>query len=122
MSNEQRLPLVTEDDPGIRPAGSPVHCYYCNRGVGQEHKRDCVILSKKVKLRATVEYEVYVPFEWDKEMIEFHRNDGTWCADNLVNDLEKHLKGTEGCLCDRTKIDFVEVVEAGPVIKRDRDY
>ena len=46
-------PLVHERDDGIRPAGRPDECFYCHRKVGQEHKRQCGIIDKRVEMRVT---------------------------------------------------------------------
>lgn len=94
-------------------------CFYCHNKEGQDHKDDCVTLKQRVRLRVELEYEVLVPASWDKEMIEFHRNDGTWCADNIVTDLQRYVKRAEkkelGCLCRDAKFTFLKVVDAGPL-------
>ena len=70
-------------------------CFYCQSAIGGTHKNDCVLVKKTVKIHAT--YEITVPADWDEKMIEFHRNDGSWCVDNMFDELEE-LKGDE-CLC-----------------------
>lgn len=107
------LPLVTKDDDGIRPAGKPDECFYCGAKVGEHHHYDCVTVTKTVKVKATVEYEIEVPLFWKKDNIEFHYNDGTWCADNIVNDLDNYIaklneKGE--CLCPYCKIEVLDDV------------
>jgi len=47
----------------------------------------------------TIEYEVDVPSRWGKENIEFHRNEGSWCADNGLDELQE-LAEKKGCLCE----------------------
>ena len=100
-------PLVKENDCGIRPAGKPDECFYCKSKVGQPHKHNCVCVSKKVKLKATIEYIKEVPICWDKERIEFQFNGGTWCADNLIEDINNYIKKTGDCLCMHTKIEVI---------------
>jgi hypothetical protein len=56
------------------------------------------LINKMVRVRMTVEYEVEVPASWDRHMIEFHRNEGSWCSDNALYELEK-LAEDKGCLC-----------------------
>lgn len=82
-----------------RPAGDDEHCFYCGRPIGAEHKSNCVLVYKKVKVKLVVEYEIEVPSRWNKSDIEFHRNDGSWCASNLIQELET-LDESEGCLCN----------------------
>ncbi len=36
-----KFPLVDKNDDGIRPAGKPDQCFYCQQKVGSEHKKDC---------------------------------------------------------------------------------
>jgi hypothetical protein len=37
-------------------------------------------------------------------MCEFHKNDGSWCADNFV---EHALPPTNGCFCGHTTFEYV---------------
>lgn len=106
-------PVVQPDDPGIRPAGKPDACFYCDRKVGEEHGRECVIVNKVVKLRYVIECDVLVPHFWDKGMVEFHRNDSSWCCNNAVHDIQAQQKDGD-CLCDRTVTEFITVVDATP--------
>ena len=85
-----------------RPAGKPDRCFYCGNEIGQMHNTGCVIMSKKVKVRFTIEYDIEVPIDWKKDLIEFSRNEGSWCVDNMVAELEQLAKKAEeedGCLC-----------------------
>lgn len=66
--------------------------------------------TKPAKVRATIEYTVQVPASWDKHMVEFHRNDGTWCADNMVAELQELIdEERDTCLCDSVKFECIEV-------------
>lgn len=65
-----------------RPAGKPGECFYCWKSVGEMHEFDCVIPQKKVRVRFSIDYEVSVPFSWNKRNIEFHRNESSWCQLN----------------------------------------
>ena len=99
--------LVTEK--ATRPAGKDGECFYCQRKIGEPHKPDCVLINKKVKLRMTVEYDVDVPAYWDKKQIESHRNDGSWCANNALVELEE-LFCTDGdgpCLCSVAEFEYL---------------
>lgn len=72
-----------------------------------------LLLLKKVKMRATIEYETEVPVHWDKERTEFHYNDGCWCADNIVGELKSYIdylnkNGSCLCFCNQCKIELIE--------------
>ena len=95
--------IVTEK--AQRPADMNGHCFYCQQPIGSAHEDDCVLVKKRVKVRMTVEYEVEVPARWDKEQIEFHRNEGSWCSDNALAELEE-LEG-DGCLCPITEFEYL---------------
>ena len=97
---------VTE--AAMRPASDQRRCFYCHQPIGSDHGPDCVLVRKKVKVRMTVEYEIDVPANWDKGMVEFHRNEGTWCADNAVEELQAIIDKGEGCLCGCTEYEYIE--------------
>lgn len=61
MSKPATFPLVAENDDGIRPAGSPDQCFSYQRFVGQPHGPDCVVVSKRVRLRYIVEIDADIP-------------------------------------------------------------
>ncbi|MDO8414146.1 MAG: hypothetical protein Q7S51_10205 [Gallionellaceae bacterium] len=82
-----------------RPAEMNGKCFYCQQPIGDVHKSTCVLISKKVKVRMIVEYDIEVPAHWDKNKIESHRNDGTWCSNNALDEL-KNLSDEQGCLCN----------------------
>jgi len=70
-----------------RPADMNGKCFYCQQPIGSYHKN--------------------VPVDWSREMIEFHRNDGTWCSDNLVKELQEIIT-TDTCLCPLTNFEYLE--------------
>ena len=78
-------------------------CFYCQQKIGQLHKDDCVLIKKKVKVRMIVDYEIEVPAHWDKRQIEFHRNQGSWCFSNALDELAEYE-----CICDFTKFELLE--------------
>lgn len=84
---ELKHPIVTKDDDGIRPAGKPDECFYCSEKVGQKHKLDCVTITRKVVVEYAFTLVIDFPQTWDKEDIEFNRNEGTWCANNALAEL-----------------------------------
>lgn len=89
-----------------RPGGRKDQCFYCNQKIGDNHKDDCVLLQKTVKVRAIIEYDIKVPAHWKKHNVEFHRNDGTWCSANIIEELET-LVENGNCLCQSTKYKFL---------------
>jgi len=125
-------PLVHDLDDGIRPAGDPGSCFYCNQKIGSPHREDCVIVTKRVLVRiksfddaVTGMWELDVPYCWDRSMIEFMYNDGSWCADNIFdydsvawdqpNAKELlNLMSCGGCLCDKIRFEFTRVVDGSP--------
>ena len=114
------FPKVTKNDHGIRPAGRPDQCFYCRSMVGEEHKSDCVVVTKRVRLKATIFYDVEVPHDWDQKMIEFRYNDSTWCTTNVTQDIKKYAEKSGDCLCfNGSKIEFVEVIDSTPLILGD---
>jgi hypothetical protein len=93
---------VTANDDGIRPAGKPDECFYCRRKVGEKHKPTCAMVT------VVNFYEVYLdglhvgvwstkdPASWDLRMQHFHKNEGSWCSNNMRKQGELMLhKGVE---------------------------
>jgi len=90
----------------VRPAGKSDECFYCKKKLGEEHALDCVIRSRTVIVDFTIRMVTHEPENWDKEQIEFHYNEGSWCSDNFLDDLERRSKKM-GCSCDITDAKFV---------------
>lgn len=111
-----KIPLVAVNDDGIRPAGKQDECFYCHQKIGQPHKADCVVITKRVKIKYTIELEVDVPYSWEAHEIEFQRNESSWCASNLIDEL-KDYEEKHGCLCGITTCEFVEVIDNKPTRK-----
>ena len=40
---------------------------------------------KPVVVEATIQYIAWVPDDWDDQMLDFHFNDGSSCADNQID-------------------------------------
>jgi len=114
-----KIPIVLPNDNGIRSAGKSNECFYCHQKIGLPHKKDCVILNKKVKLKYSFEIEVEMPWSWDNGQILFHRNDGSWCADNALDELEK-LSDKLGCLCSVFSAEIISVSDKPPYRKDDK--
>ena len=118
--SETNWPLVLKEH--LRPAGDGLHCFYCKQPVGSPHGFRCSMVCKKVKVRYIFELEIDVPQSWTKDDVEFNRNDGTWCADNAVSELEQFtaVDGERSCLCNRFKCEFVDTVDNTPNVPEGR--
>lgn len=88
----------------------PGECFYCYAAIKGNHLGDCVLIKKKVKVRCVIEYEIDVPNSWDKEQIEFSRNEGHWCSNNLINEITIESENN-GCLCNAVKFDVIDMME-----------
>lgn len=97
--------LVTEK--AMRPASDKRRCFYCKQEIGVPHNSDCVLIKKRVKLRTVIEYEDEVPADWGDDMINFHRNESSWCANNLLSHLER-VAEKGGCLCGMQTTTYIE--------------
>ncbi|MFI2856891.1 hypothetical protein ACH6EH_07095 [Paenibacillus sp. JSM ZJ436] len=87
-----------------RSAGKPDRCFYCNSMIGELHKTECVIRIKTAVMDFTIRMVVDVPEFWKPEDIEFRYNEGSWCADNLIDMIKKE----EGdCLCSHVQAEYV---------------
>lgn len=114
MGDDEVGPAVrfTVTEKATRPASDRPsdrrQCLYCQVGIGGYHKADCVLIKKKVKVRMIVEYEVEVPAHWDKGTIEFQRNEGSWCASNAIQELDKLFGEDAGpCMCPAAKFEYL---------------
>ncbi|WP_374754736.1 hypothetical protein [Ralstonia sp. NT80] len=101
-----------------RPASMNGKCFYCGQRIGERHKGDCVLIKKTVHVRLAIEYTVEVPADWGKDLIEFQRNEGSWCANNLIDELAEFADGPDGCLCRHAEFTYIEDV-SGPVLKEE---
>ena len=104
-------PIVTEADERPNGKGSG-HCFYCPSRIGERHAAECVIWTRPVVVRMAVEYTIEVPHSWTAHNIEFHRNEGTWCADNALDELQKlSNEESRSCLCPMTTFTYVGEAE-----------
>lgn len=90
-------------------------CRYCRAKIGAEHATDCVLRKRTVVVRATLEYVVVVPECWSARDVEFHRNESSWCANNIAAELKKLFEHAEHdgvpCGCHRTQFEYVREAE-----------
>ena len=90
---------------GVRPAGKPDECFYCGAKVGEQHKANCVIREKTIVTRMTIDFVDSVPESWDEDLIDFHYNDSSWCATNVLHRLEE--RSNFHCLCDVASFEYL---------------
>lgn len=101
-----------------RPAGESTKCFYCHAPIGDEHASDCVLISKKATIRFIIEYQVNVPNFWQKDNVEFHRNESSSCKSNILHEL-KSLSEASGCLCNaNARFEFVSF-DSRPFLKEE---
>jgi hypothetical protein len=84
-------------------------CFYCSARLGEPHGEHCAIPRRKVRVRATIEVDVWVPLPWDAEMINFHFNESSWCADNFVDTLAQAVEENESSclLCNSSSFKYL---------------
>ena len=81
--------IVTPDDDGIRPAGKPDECFYCHQKVGEKHTPECVMVTEDRLYNVWFDgnhigtWTRADPAHWDIDMCRFHKNESTWCANNM---------------------------------------
>lgn len=134
-------PKVTENDHGIRPAGRPDACFYCHSKVGEEHGRNCVVVTKLVEVEVVIATEegrlvgvwtLDEPHYWKPENTEFHKNESSWCAGNIFYSWDDVVWADVGlaqrfydahaendrCLCGGLmQVKFLRVVDDTPMIR-----
>lgn len=105
----KRVSPWTVEDNGIRPAGQPDRCFYCDQPKGAQHREGCVIRKRTVVVRFSIDLVLDVPEDWETSNIEFKYNEGAWCANNIANELIRTVEriGDNGCLCDSLSAEFV---------------
>jgi hypothetical protein len=112
----KRISPWTVEECGIRDAGSPDHCFYCNTPKGEIHEEECVIRSRTVVVRFSIDLVVDVPESWQASNIEFKYNEGTWCANNITEMLTETVHRMDaagiGCLCDTLSAEFVREADS----------
>ncbi len=112
--------LVTHSDTrpnsGLGKAGK---CFYCTAKQGTEHDAACVCRLGSVVVRTTFEYVVDVPEFWDGDQIEFHRNESSSCAANIIQFLASRFlsdddggKQSRPCPCHCTNTEYVREATA----------
>ncbi len=116
--------VVTEQD--LRPnryiGCDKLMCGYCKSHLGEPHEAECVCIERPVKIKMTIEMVIAKPRGWDKDSIEFHMNESSWCKDNIQTQLERTFESAtknRGCTCGIVEFQYVgdatmeEAIESG---------
>lgn len=106
-------PVETGERPNAYP-GSAGKCMYCKSPLGEPHTENCVVPQRSVVVKITVHYVVSVPRCFTSEEIESHRNDGSFCLGNDIEQIFEETEAVEGqCnICQRAAMKFVREATA----------
>lgn len=88
-------------------------CVYCGEPIGTEHKKGFVCRKRTVVITATFTLIDTVPEDWDPEMVEFHLNGSSYCADNILDTLNKLTEAH--CTCGQFEGRYVREATAEDV-------
>ena len=88
----------TVTEKAMRPVSKLRECFYCEAPIGGEHRDTCVLVQKVAKVKVTVWVPHKVPAHWDARQVEYHMNETSWCASNILNDIEAEEKA-DRCMC-----------------------
>lgn len=101
MTNTNNHLVIADERPGGDKA-----CFYCKQPVGHQHRPGCVQRQRTVVVRFTVEMVREVPEDWNRDSLEFHLNESSWCASNLIGDMEK-IDTDAHCLCSNVTGEYL---------------
>jgi hypothetical protein len=73
-------------------------CTWCPATLWHEHTGECPSRQKTVVVEVTIQLIRTVPEAWGEDEINFHMNGSSWCAGNIIEDLEKNNQ-ENSCLC-----------------------
>jgi hypothetical protein len=94
-----------------RPARMDGTCFYCREPIGGTHKPGCVCRTRSVVLEYRIQVCRGVPEDSPKSSVLFHQNEGTWCANNILDELRELVGDDENptgrCLCTNTNVVFL---------------
>lgn len=109
-----KLPIT---DDGIRPAGSPDKCFYCQSPKGQ-HTAECVCVQRTVVIEMKIRLVVDVPEDWTVDNIEFKYNGSSHCLSNVFDQIAGELEYLDNkeegiChICHRAEAHYVREATA----------
>lgn len=115
---------IGPSDPGIRPAGAPDRCFYCGGVVGSCHSHECVMVVNCVRYEILYKgkrigtYDTDDPVSFGRGSMEFRRNEGGWCTDNMLDEgtcnidneaLWADAQRGNGCMCEEVWLKVLTV-------------
>lgn len=100
----------------VRPAGKDNECFYCHRKLGEQHKEDCPIRARTVNVDFTIHMVMEVPEYWTEDNINHYFHDSSWCASNILDELQRREEETGRCICLITDAKYV-----GEATKKDEE-
>lgn len=65
------------------------------------------MLKQTKTIRITIDLPMEFSADWDNEMIEFNLNDGCYCSDNLIGELQNYSR-RNGCICRITTCKVID--------------
>ncbi len=101
-----KFPVVARVDPGLRDS-RPGECFYCHQKVGSDHLGSCVTIVRDSHYGVWFQgkrigsYSTTDPDDWDDDFCERHKNQGSWCCDNIIPSYVGAAlpSSDDGCLC-----------------------
>mgnify|MGYP006908363279 CR=1 FL=1 len=48
-----------------------------------------------------------VPEAWTQDEIEFHRNESSWCINNMLGELPGYEEGDTRCMCFCAEVEYL---------------
>lgn len=83
--------IVTEN--AMRPASTARQCFYCQQPIGLPHGPKCVLVTRRVHVKAVVEFDKDFPAHWDAAALDFymHENGGIQGLIDAVSQFEGDL-------------------------------
>lgn len=66
-----------------------------------------VNMRQNITIRITIDLPMDFPVSWDNDMIEWHLNEGTYCLDNLIDELSDYSE-ENGRICQIAKCKVID--------------
>lgn len=101
-----RWEVEPQDERPARPDGT---CFYCHSPIGGRHKEMCVIPSRKVVVRFSIDIEMTEPLAegYDDDWVKRHYTNSSWCQSNLMDLLKQIEEDNHGCLCGKVQVEVI---------------
>lgn len=111
LPNEAWVVTPAHVNPSL--PGKETRCIWCKSTLGDIHELRCAVRQKSVIVKIEIEMERMVSEDCMPEMVEFLMNDSSWCASNIIHELQAMFDSSERCLCPYFQATYVrEATEA----------